>query len=73
MKTPLGVLLTAAGCGLLYVGHEKHGEVGESIGRFFRGGSSGEVKLFLIGGVACVLVGLALLGADKLTRGKQKK
>lgn len=72
MKTPLGLLLTAAGCGLLYVGHEKHSEVGESLGRFFGAGSSDEVKLFLIGGVVCLLVGLGMLGMDKLTR-KGKK
>ena len=72
MRTPLGLLLTAAGCGLLYVGNQKHGELGESLGRMFGGGSSNEVKLFLIGGAVCVLVGLGLLGMDKLTRGKQK-
>lgn len=72
MKTPLGLLLSAAGCGLLYAGHEKHNAVGESIGRFLGAGSSDEVKLFLIGGVVCLLVGLGLLGMDKLTRGKQK-
>jgi len=73
MRAALGLLLTAAGCGLLYAGHEKHGELGESLGRFLGAGSSDEVKLFLVGGVICVLVGLGLLGMDKLTRGKQNK
>ncbi len=72
MRTPIGLLLTAAGGGLLYVGNQKHGELGESLGRVFGGGSSNEVKLFLIGGALCVLVGLGLLGMDKLTRGKKK-
>lgn len=72
MKTVIGIVLTAAGCGLLYVGNEKHNELGESIGRFFGAGSSDEVKFFLLGGVVCLLLGLATLGMDKLTKGKQK-
>lgn len=72
MKTALGLLLTAAGGGLLYTGHERHNAVGESIGRFFGASSSNEVKLFLVGGVLCVLAGLGLIGLEKLTRGKQK-
>ncbi len=72
MKTAIGLLLTVAGSGLLYAGNQKHGEVGESLGRVFGGGSSNEVKLFLVGGVVCVLAGLGMLGMEKLTRGKKK-
>ena len=73
MKTPLGLLLTAAGCGLIYVGYEKHNAVGESVGRFFTGTDSNETKFFLLGGVVCVLVGLTLLGLVKLAKQKGKK
>jgi uncharacterized protein DUF3185 len=72
VRTLIGLVLTLAGGGLLYAGNEKHKEVGESIGRFFGAGSSDEVKLFLVGGVVCVLLGLGTLGMDKLTKGKQK-
>ncbi|MBL4845431.1 MAG: DUF3185 family protein [Planctomycetes bacterium] len=73
MKTPLGLLLTASGAGLLYVGYQKHNEVGESVGRFFTGTNSTETKLFLLGGVVCVLIGLGLLGMVKLTKNGPKK
>ena len=69
----MSVLLICAGVALILIGRQKHGEVAESIGRFFSGSSSTETKLYLLGGVACVLTGLGAAGAGRLTRGKQKR
>ena len=71
MKDLMGVLLTLAGAALLYVGYEKYDSALESAGRFFGQGSSNEVKAFLLGGAACLLVGLATLGMGRLAKKKK--
>lgn len=73
LRQIMGVLLILAGVGLTLVGRQKHGEVTESIGRFFNGSSSTETKLYLLGGVACLLTGIGALGAGGLGQGKQNK
>ena len=70
-KTLTGLLLSAAGFGLIYVGYQRHQSVGESVGRFFLGSSSDETKLLLLGGAVCALAGLGLLGFARIGKGKK--
>jgi len=58
---PLGVILLAAGVGLLIWGFNLYGAFGNKLSRTLTGASTNETMLFLAGGALCAVLGAVLI------------
>lgn len=58
---PIGVILLAAGVGLIIWGVNLYGAFGNKLSRTLTGTSSNETMLFLAGGAVCAILGALLI------------
>jgi Protein of unknown function (DUF3185) len=57
----IGIILLAAGIGLLIWGINLYGAFGNKIARVVSGASTNETMMFLIAGVVCIVLGALMV------------
>jgi hypothetical protein len=60
-SSKIGIILLAAGIGLLLWGINLYGAFGNKLARTFSGSSSNETMIFLIAGAICSVLGAVML------------
>ncbi len=59
--SPIGIILLAAGIGLLIWGFNLYGAFGNKIARVISGTSTNETMMFLIAGAVCTVLGALMV------------